>query len=320
VIDEAGRLVQANVQAGALTGYAREELLGLSFLDLTPPEDRAAAKEMLERFARKRQAQGEYRLRRKNGTVLDVEYSASQAGPGRYQAEIRDVTERKRAERFRQEYVSLISHDLRSPLAVIHGHAQLLQRDGRDGDSVGKSGEAILTSARRMSAMLQDLVESIRLEAGQVSLEVVPVDLPSLVLDLKERLSALHNGSRIELVLPEDAAPPAVADPNRLERILTNLLGNALKYSGETVRLTVEPKDGEIVVAVADHGPGIAPEKLPHIFGRFYRANDGQRKAEGLGLGLYITKMLVEAHGGRIWVESELGRGSTFFFTIPASR
>ncbi|MHB1133112.1 MAG: sensor histidine kinase [Chloroflexota bacterium] len=223
----------------------------------------------------------------------------------------------QQADRYRQEYLSLISHDLRSPLTVIFGHAQLLQRAADVTGAAAKSVAAISASAQFMSAMLEDLVESVRLESGQVELERQAVDAASLVLDLRERLSALHPADRIEVVLPEQAVPKALADPNKLERILTNLLNNALKYSTGVVRLTVEQQDGMLAFALADSGLGIAPEKIPHIFDRFYRADRGQRKFEGLGLGLYITRMLVEAHGGKIWVESALGQGSTFSFTLP---
>jgi two-component system phosphate regulon sensor histidine kinase PhoR len=108
------------------------------------------------------------------------------------------------------------------------------------------------------------------------------------------------------------------ADPNRLERILGNLLSNALKYSdpGTEVLVSARNTDGEVTISVVDQGRGIAPEDLPRIFGRFYRSITA-RKAEGLGLGLHITRLLVEAHGGRIWAESELGKGSSFSFTLP---
>ena len=123
--------------------------------------------------------------------------------------------------------------------------------------------------------------------------------------------------SRIQEEIPADL-PPVCADYARLERILINLLSNALKYSdpGTPVRLRAWQQDGQVVVAVSDQGRGIAPEEIPHLFERFYRTA-GARKAEGIGLGLYITRILVEAHGGRIWVESEVGKGSTFSFSLP---
>jgi len=200
------------------------------------------------------------------------------------------------------------------------GQAQVILRAAEAGETqrIVQSANAIITSARRMNAMIQDLVDLTRLEAGQVRLARQPVELQSFIWDLLERSKPVMDVRRIRLEIPADL-PAVSADPGRLERILTNLLTNALKYSPPDTEVIVRAvrTDEEIQVSVTDRGVGIAPEDLPHIFERFYRAR-GVRKVEGLGLGLYITKMLVEAHGGRIWVESELGRGSTFYFTLPA--
>lgn len=146
-----------------------------------------------------------------------------------------------------------------------------------------------------------------------------PVDLGLFVTDLLGRAREAMDVARIKVDTPE-GLPQVSSDPARLERILMNLISNALKYSpAETaVLLRAEQTASEVTVSIVDRGVGIASEDLPHIFERFYRPRAG-RRAEGLGLGLYITKMLVEAHGGRIWVESELGRGSTFCFTLPAA-
>ena len=232
----------------------------------------------------------------------------------------RDITERRRAEQFREEYIHTISHDLRAPLTIILGQAQMIQRSADKVDVVRKGSDAILTSAKRMNAMIQDLVESVRLEAGQIRLIKVPVDLRPFVVSLLERAKEMMDVGRIRLEIPADLCP-VEADPDRLERILMNLLTNALRYSAPETEVLVgaERTDGEVTVWVADRGFGIAPEDLPHIFERFYEPKAG-RVAGGLGLGLYISKMLVEAHGGRIWVESELGKGSTFYFTLPVAQ
>jgi len=220
----------------------------------------------------------------------------------------------------REDLLRAVSHDLRVPLTVVQGQAQLLERivEKAGVDAMARrSVEAIVSGAQRMSAMIEDLVDSARLESGQLRLERQPVELGPFLADLLRRLKGIMEIGRVRAEIPE-ALPPASADPNRLERILTNLLGNALKYSpaGTEVLVTATATDGEVTVSVTDRGVGIAPEDLPHIFERFYRAK-GTMKTEGLGLGLYITRMLVEAHGGRIRVESEFGKGSTFTFTLP---
>lgn len=167
--------------------------------------------------------------------------------------------------------------------------------------------------------MIQDLVDTARLEAGHLELKKQPTSLEHFMYGLLERATGAVDAQRIRMEVPAGLSP-VLADPNRLERIVMNLLSNALKYSPaeSTVLVTAESRDGEATVSIADQGEGIAPEDLPHIFERFYRARSA-REAQGAGLGLYITKMLVEAHGGRIWVRSELGKGSTFYFTLPAA-
>ena len=232
----------------------------------------------------------------------------------------RDVTRLRESEQLRQELVSIISHDLRNPLTVILGHAEALKRmqgKARRKGPEGRSVDFIAKSAWRVNAMVQDLVDSARLESGQLHLEQQPVDLSLAMAELLQRESPLTGWERVRVEIPADL-PLLDADPDRLERVMINLLTNALKYSppeGE-VLVGAEPAEGQVTVSINDQGAGISREDLPHIFDRFYRAGGGQR-AEGTGLGLHITKMLVEAHGGRIWVESEPGKGSKFYFSIP---
>ena len=141
------------------------------------------------------------------------------------------------------------------------------------------------------------------------------------VLSLKDQLAGTLQTERVRLEGPADL-PPADADPGRVERILVNLLSNALKYSEAPapVMVTLARQGDELLISVADQGRGIAPEELPRLFERYFRAQAGLERRDSLGLGLYITKGLVEAHGGRIWVESEPGRGTAFHFTLPVAK
>jgi len=234
-----------------------------------------------------------------------------------------DITAQHELQEQREDFIRTISHDLRSPLTIVQGHAQFLQLTlGKSslGSAAQRSLDVIVASARHMNNMIRELVDSVRLESGQLTLNPRPVDLLQAVLDLRERLSGVAEAERIQVESPDDL-PSVSADPDRLERILTNLLTNSLKYSapGSQVTVALAPTDGEVVVSVSDQGPGIAPEDLPHLFERFYRGNHSHDGREGLGLGLYITKGLVEAHGGRIWAESRVGEGSTFSFTLPVA-
>ena len=234
----------------------------------------------------------------------------------------RDVTELRQLEQTKDDYVRAVSHDLRNPLTAILGHAQLLKRSL---EKVGlterevKATESIITSSQRMNAMLQDLSEAARLDAGQLRLEErVPIELPAFFSGLEQRSVSPAEVERIYVSVPE-GLPAVLANPASLERILGNLISNALKYSEPGGRITVaaSSEGGQVVVSVSDQGSGIPLEDLPNLFTRYYRTKEARAHRSGLGLGLYITKGLVEAHGGRIWVESELGKGSTFSFTLP---
>ncbi|HEX2922708.1 MAG TPA: HAMP domain-containing sensor histidine kinase, partial [Chloroflexota bacterium] len=239
---------------------------------------------------------------------------------------VEDISERKAVERERVEllasrevYVHTISHDLRSPLTVIQGQAQMLRRllDMDDQEAARRrSVEAIFTGARRMNTMIQDLVDSARMESGQLRLSREALDLVAFMCELLERFGEVMECSRVRVKAPE-RLPRVAADPDRLERIVVNLLSNALKYSppGSPVTVQIRQRGGEVGISVTDQGRGIPPEESASLFQRFRRVG-GERK-EGLGLGLYIAKGLVEAHGGRIWVQSEVGKGSTFSFTLP---
>jgi signal transduction histidine kinase len=232
--------------------------------------------------------------------------------------------ELQRREEQRSDIVRAVSHDLRNPLAAVQGQAQLLlrqlERSGHDGRERA-SAQAINTSAQRMNALIQDLVDSVRSEAGELRLERQPVDLRPFVDGLLDRQATALDVGRVRVEAPQEL-PPVSADPNRLERILVNLLSNALKYSAPETEVTVRLRQegAEVITSVQDRGHGIAPEELPRIFQRYYRAGEGRERRQGIGLGLYITKRLVEAHGGRIWAESTLGEGSTFSFSLPVAR
>ncbi len=321
VTDERGRLVDVSPKACDLTSCDREGLVGLSLFDLVPREHQRNAVESFRQLKREGHVHTELQMMRKDGSVFDAEIAAAKAAPRLYQVVAQDVTVRRRAERLRfmEEYISLVSHDLRNPLAVVVGQAEWLERAlTRKGMArEAAAAEGIRKSGQRMNAMIGDLVESARLEAGAMALNKQPVDLVGLVTDLVQRVGTAEDRERIEVVTVTKL-PRVLADPDSVERAIVNLLTNALKYSPPTspVILRVGREDGEALISVTDYGVGIPPEDLPHLFQRFYRAKTA-KEAGGLGLGLYITRLIVEGHGGRIWVESELGKGSTFSFTLP---
>jgi PAS domain S-box-containing protein len=341
--DTEGRVTLMNPVAQALTGWSEDEARGRPLEEVFPIVDEGTG-HRCENPALKALATRAVQ-EMANGTVLVARDGkerviADSAAPILAQDGLvigavlvfRDVSENHRAARERErllaevqrraaqqeEFISVVSHDLRAPLTSVQGNAQLLQRVADNPEMVSRSAGAIYTSAQRMNRIIQDLVDSTRLESGQLVLHLTPVDVASFTVDLKERMAGVMDTERLSIEMME-VPPPALADPDRLERILTNLISNALKYSTDEVVVKVEGFEEGVKVSVADHGPGIPPRDLPHLFERFFRV-EGTRKKEGLGLGLYITRMLVEAHGGRIWVESEVGGGSVFSFILPMLR
>lgn len=322
-ISEAGIICEVNAQMAAMFGYTPEEMVGKSVDTFVAPDDRDLVRHHMESGYEKPY---EHHAIHKNGTILMVETRGKQTmyqgTPVRVTA-IRDITERKQVEEDREIYLHTISHDLRVPLSVISGHAQLLDDELEEKELDGElhtSVAAIARGVQRIQLMIQDLVDSTRMQAGQLRLHIEPVDLRAFIANLLVRMATMIDVQRITAELP-DVLPPVAADYDRLERILMNLLSNALKYSPceELVTLSVQAQDEMVTIAVADRGVGISRQDLPHLFERFYRGK-GQRKTEGIGLGLYIAKQLVEAHGGHIRIESTLGKGSTFIFTLPVAQ
>jgi signal transduction histidine kinase len=231
-------------------------------------------------------------------------------------AAARDVAEG--ASRAREEMLAVVAHDLRNPLNVVMMTTQLfadteLTRDKRD-QLLG----VILRAAQRMNRLIEDLLEVVRQENG-VKLNVEEVSAASLLAQVAEMFQATAAEKGISLRVEE--CPPSLAvsaDSERIMQVLSNIVGNALKFAarGGSVVLKCEPRGAEVIFSIADSGPGIAGEDLDRLFEKFWQRRDTDKR--GVGLGLSIARGIVEAHGGRIWVESRIGDGSTFFFSLPA--
>lgn len=225
----------------------------------------------------------------------------------------------QRAVRARDDVLGIVAHDLRNPLSTILMQATLL----KGAESVRGSGdpaERIERAATRMSRLIQDLLDVTSMEAGQLSVEAIPVPARQIVIEAVEAQRTFAASGSLELrldVVPD--VPEVSADRDRLLQVFENLIGNAVKFTKPAGHITVgaAPRDGEVLFWVADTGAGLTAEELPHVFDRFWQARKADR--QGAGLGLPIVKGIVEAHGGRIWVDSTPGQGSTFFFTIPMS-
>ncbi|HEX5416741.1 MAG TPA: PAS domain S-box protein [Chloroflexota bacterium] len=234
-----------------------------------------------------------------------------------------DITRIRDLERLREEWTSVIAHDLRQPVTVITAYGSLLRR--RIEKTVGENDRAaldhILTAAHNLNKMIADLLDISRIEAGRLELEKQPVDLPALVRAVVARLAPLTDGHPIQIQVAGEI-PTVAADPTRVEQVLGNLLSNAVKYGypNTPIQVAIARDPAGALVSVTNEGPGIAPTELPHLFTRFYRSPVAhQRAVPGIGLGLYISKGIVEAHHGRIWVDSVVGGRTTFHFLLPLS-
>jgi len=233
-----------------------------------------------------------------------------------------DITQIRELEQQREEFISVVAHDLRGPITIVNGYAGLLSRlplDQHGTDREHRAIDGIATSTKRLERMVGDLLDASRIEAKRLALAKEAVDLARFVRALSERAREITEGHEVRLET-RGPAPMVEADSTRLDQILSNLLSNAAKYSypGSEIVVEIMPRPDEVEVAVTNQGPGIPPEDRARLFARFYRTQAAaEGPVPGLGLGLYITKGLVEAHGGRIWVESEPGRFASFHFTLP---
>jgi two-component system phosphate regulon sensor histidine kinase PhoR len=235
-----------------------------------------------------------------------------------------DLTRLKKLERTRQEFVANVSPELRTPLSLIKGYVETLLDGARNDPATAERFLKIIErNTQRLDLLIQDLLTISALESERIKLNLNPVELRPLVEKIFADLKPPAENKNVELF---DALPglTATADSSRLEQVLANLVDNAIKYGRLQGRVTVGGKklaDGKLEIFVRDDGPGIPAESLDRVFERFYRVDKARSRDQGgTGLGLSIVKHIVQAHGGEVWVKSELGKGATFFFTLPAAK
>jgi len=232
----------------------------------------------------------------------------------------RDISEYKQIDRMKSDFVATVSHELRTPLTSILGFSKtLLRTDARFSDASRESFLLeIVREGERLARLIEDVLSVSRIEAGKLRLDLKAIDVgPTVgqVVKNMARLTSIHNF----VINVADDLPRVSADPDKLYQVLLNLVVNAIKYSpdGGPITVTAIERDGRMRFEVADQGVGISTEHLPHVFERFYRAARGKGGAKGTGLGLFVSKSLVEQMGGTIRAESEVGQGSRFFFDLP---
>lgn len=234
---------------------------------------------------------------------------------------LQDVSELRRADEMRRDFVANVSHELRTPIAAIRALVEtLILRGQRRPELLAEYGPRVVTECERIDQLVNDLLLLAQTEAGQIPLDLEPV-LPLEVAEEAIRLVETAAGTDTTLCMDPFECGTIVADRAALSQCLRNLIDNAVRYAaGGVVRVGCRRQGEQLVLYVADNGPGIPPEDVPRIFERFYRVDKARsREVGGSGLGLSIVRHLVEAQGGRVWAESELGSGSTFYLAFPAS-
>ncbi len=235
-------------------------------------------------------------------------------------ATVRDITHFREAEELKSTFISVVSHELKTPVTLIKGYVSTLRREDANWDRkiVQDSLEVIEEEADRLAGLIDNLLDATRLQAGALSINLSDVALDMLTERIADRFRVQTDIHTIVVEFP-DEFPIVLADEDRISQVISNLLSNAIKYSpgGGEIKIRGQVLPEQIVVCVSDQGPGIAPGDIPHVFDRFYRAVESSRKTKGAGLGLYLAKAVVEAHGGRIWVDPKPGEGARICFSLP---
>jgi signal transduction histidine kinase len=235
-------------------------------------------------------------------------------------ATVRDITRFREAEELKSTFISVISHELKTPVALIKGYVGTLRREDAiwEREVVQDSLAVIEDEADRLTELIENLLDATRLQTGTLSLNRSDVSMERTAERVADRFRTQVTRHSIVVRFPPEF-PVILGDENRLEQVFYNLLSNALKYSpkGGEISITGQVMPGQLVVCVSDEGPGIAPEDIPHIFDRFYRSSDASRKTKGAGLGLFLARAVIEAHGGRIWADPKSGQGARICFSLP---
>jgi two-component system, sensor histidine kinase and response regulator len=338
-IDGEGKFVSINPACVDLWGYTPNELIGRSYVDLVHPDDRPKTAEADANIRKAgRLADFVNRYVRKDGTVVDVLWSASWSeADNRFFCVAHDVTQRQRTEealreatkaadlanRAKSEFLSRMSHELRTPLNAILGFGQLLERQNPTATQRERLAH-IINAGRHLLDLINEVLDISRIEAGRMHLSVEAVRLADVLSETLDLIRPLAAEREIELCAPDkiDNDWHVLADRQRFKQVLLNIFSNAVKYTPVKGRVAVSADSlgaDRLRVVVSDNGPGIARENLSRLFTPFDRLGADQSSVQGTGLGLALSRRLMEAMRGTIGVESDLGRGSTFWVELPRS-
>jgi len=323
-----GTITAVNRGLEVMLGWSRGELIGLHYRKITTPASAALGEERTRRALAGERLSPiiEAEMVRKDGSVVPVEGRTrfirdKEGKPIGFQGIYRDISAKKALEWQRTEFLAMLTHDIRNPLGVILGYAEMLLDQAREREAHKEVDllARLKSSALTVHSLVANYLDFSKIEAGHLTLTKEPLAVNSVLGQVGQQYEAEAQRRCLTLeVRLQDVLPWVKGDPLALERVFANLLSNALKFTpaGGRVRVSSAQQNGEVVVTVADTGPGIAAEDLPFLFEKYHRAAATQQH-EGVGLGLFIAKALVAAHGGRIEVESTPGSGTSFAVFLP---
>lgn len=325
VLNENGLILYNSPSITRILGYEADELLGSSTTSLLHPADEAKVTETF-RALRKEPASlrsFEFRICHKDRSWRTFESIGQNLLEDTAVSGVvlnsRDITERKEVERLKDDLVSTVSHELRTPLTSLRGFAELLLTREFSREKQRHFLEVILNEGTRLTNLINDFLDIQRIESGKQTYHFGAVDLAPLLQNalIVFNPEETHHHLHLEIA---DNVPQVYADADRLHQVLANLLSNAMKFSpqGGRIAIRARPMENSVVVEVADPGVGIPPDMIPRLFQKFYRVDNREtRSIGGTGLGLALVKDIITAHGGQVWVESQLNEGSSFFFSLP---
>lgn len=331
ILDPALRISRFNRASSFLTGYSQEDVAGLHHEDVIRWKKVTTGPTLPEaRVEGWPPAQGatlyvEGDLVKSDGKLVSVgiTYAPVISPEGRLLSilgNMRDITKFRQADELKSTFISIISHELRTPVALIKGYVGTLRRDDAEWDPsvIRQSLQVIEEEADRLTQLIDDLLSASRLQAGGLPLNISEVELDQLCARLVARFRTQSDNHTFRLDFPSEF-PVLHADEERLIQVMTNLLSNAVKYSPAGGDITIEGSatENEVTVCVKDQGPGIAPGDARRVFDRFYRGGGAAERTKGAGLGLFLAKAVVEAHDGHIWVDSTVEAGARICFSLP---
>jgi len=315
-----------NASAERMFGYTGDEIIGETIYKLIPPDRQNEEPLILSRLKNgERMEHFETKRLTKDGKLLDVSLTISPIKDS--QGNIiglskiaRDITERKQNETRKNDFIGMVSHELKTPLTSLNAIIQVANAKLKNSNDVFLAGamEKATVQLKRMTAMINGFLNISRLEAGKILIEKQPIDLGVLLNEVLDETRLTTNTHTINLLGTQQLI--VNADPDRINSVVSNLVSNAVKYSpkGKLIEIDYHLSGQSVVVSVKDEGMGIKPKDIDKIFDRYYRVESNHtRLISGFGIGLYLSSEIVDRHGGKIWAESESGKGSTFYFSLP---